>query len=386
MTLIRKIMLLIGFLGVPIFASAQEKSFEGAEGFGAHATGGRGGVMYHVTHLGDAGPGSLRDAVSQGPRTVVFDVGGYVPLESILHIASDITLNGDTAPGDGVGTRNYEVSLSGSHNIILRHLRIRQGDTGQKQNKKSAVAINRGGNIMLDHLSIEFGRWENIDMTQSRDITVQNSIIGNGIAPQRFGCLCESENVTFSHNLWINNHGRNPKGKGNIQFINNIVYNWQVGGYSLGHSAGKFKHDIIGNYFIAGPVSGDHRAFYEANPNAGVYQTGNYVDYNLNGLLDGTLMTEAEFGNMTPLQSPWAAGTVAPPVAVTIDSARSAYAKVVAGAGCSLHRDSVDTAIVEDLISLGKKGKLLDSQEQMGGFGTLNGVPGGGAATTRASH
>ena len=81
---------------------------------------------------------------------------------------------------------------------------------------------------MLDHLSIEWGRWDNIQAEGNSYSSLQNSIIGEGIVPQRFGCLCESDYTTFSHNLWIDNKSRNPKGKGHVQYINNVVYNWGV--------------------------------------------------------------------------------------------------------------------------------------------------------------
>ncbi len=104
-------------------------AFPGAEGFAACVTGGRGGEVYHVTHLGDSGPGSFRDAVSRGPRIVVFDVGGYIRLGSPVSVGSNLTIAGQTAPGAGIATRDYEVSFSGSHNIIVRYMRFRQGLT-----------------------------------------------------------------------------------------------------------------------------------------------------------------------------------------------------------------------------------------------------------------
>ena len=136
-------------------ASHTPAAFPGAEGFGATATGGRGGSVYHVTNLNDSGTGSLRDAVSKGGRTVVFDVGGYVDLESALSVASDITIAGQTAPGDGIGTKNYEVSCSSSHNIIIRYMRIRQGDT-PKQEKKCALNMHQGHDMIFDHVSIQY--------------------------------------------------------------------------------------------------------------------------------------------------------------------------------------------------------------------------------------
>ena len=115
-------------------------------------------------------------------------------------------------------------------------------------------------NIILDHVSIQWGRWDTVDMTDSSDVTIQYSIIGPGIAPQRFGCLCESDNITFSHNLWISNESRNPKAKGKIQFINNVVYNWGKVGLVGGHSEGEHSLDVIGDVFIKGPSSSDNFA------------------------------------------------------------------------------------------------------------------------------
>lgn len=245
-------------------------AFPGAEGFGGMATGGCGGSIYHVTNLNDAGPGSLRDGVSKSGRIVVFDVGGYIELQSALPIASDITIAGQTARGDGIGTKNYEVSCSGSHNVIVRYMRIRQGDT-PKQEKKCALNFHQGHDMIFDHVSIQFGRWDCIGLTEAANITLQNSIIGPGIAPQRFGCLCESDGVTFSHDLWISNHGRNPKSKGKVQYVNNVVYNWQVGGYDLAHSAGISFHEVIGNCFVRGPVTGARGPWYQANANDQVF-------------------------------------------------------------------------------------------------------------------
>ena len=220
-------LLLAGILSATSLAGAQTTAFPGAEGFAAAATGGRGGEVYHVTNLNDAGPGSLRAGVENniGPRTVVFDVGGYVVLKSVLRIGSDLTIAGQTAPGEGVGLRGSEVSLSGSHNVIICYLRIRQG-LAEKQDKKSAINIYGGRDILLDHLSIQWGRWDTVDMNLCTNITIQDSIIGPGVAPQRFGCLCQSDNVSFLRNLWISNQSRNPKSKGRIQYVNNIIYNW----------------------------------------------------------------------------------------------------------------------------------------------------------------
>ena len=96
---------------------AQPAAFPGALGFGAEATGGRAGAVVHVTRRADSGPGSFREAVSAPNRTVVFDVGGYVTLTSEVSVKSNITIAGQTAPGDGIGIRGAEVSFGSQSNI-----------------------------------------------------------------------------------------------------------------------------------------------------------------------------------------------------------------------------------------------------------------------------
>src|SRR5262245_49360697 len=94
-----------------------QTAFPGAQGFGANATGGRAGTVYHVTTLADSGAGSFRDAVSQPNRFVVFDVGGYITLSSEVAIKSNITLAGQTAPGGGIGIKGAEVSFGSQNNV-----------------------------------------------------------------------------------------------------------------------------------------------------------------------------------------------------------------------------------------------------------------------------
>lgn len=346
-------------------AAGTPLAFPGAVGFGADASGGRGGKIYTVTNLKNSGAGSLRQAVSRPHRIVNFRVSGYIRLKSPLSIASDITINGQTAPSMGVATRGYEVSLSGSHNIIVRYMRFRQGLTpGQKH--KSAVAIYKGRDIILDHVDIQFGRWDDLDMNKSHNITIQNSIIGPGIAPQRFGSLCQSDDVTFYHDLWINNHSRNPKAKGRIQFINNVVYNWGVGGFLEGmYSRGKSWDSVVGNFFIKGPDTGSRPAFGGGNANAQVYARGNLLGYQRDGKCVVIPLTKRNLGPVTVRHRPFAG------FPWKIQSASAALKYVTAHAGCSLHRDAVDNRLITDLESLGRRGHTIDRPADMGGWGKL---------------
>lgn len=112
----------------------------------------------------------------------------------ILRVGSDLTIAGQTAPGDGIGLRGSEVSFSGARNIIVRHLRVRQG-LAARQEKKSAINITGGQDMIFDHVSVQWGRWDTVDMNRCRNITFQDCMIGPGISPQRFGCLCQSDHV-----------------------------------------------------------------------------------------------------------------------------------------------------------------------------------------------
>jgi pectate lyase len=371
-----RIFLLLAFLvSISFTVAVGQKTaiaFPGAEGFARFTSGGRGGEIYHVTTLADSGPGSLRDAVSSGHRIVVFDVSGYIALQSILRVASDLTIAGQTAPGDGIATRNYEVSFTDVSNVVVRYLRFRQGVT-RGQDRKSAVNITHAHDLIFDHVSIEWGRWDTVDMNESANVTLQNCIVGQGVAPQQFGCLCQCDHVTFSHNLFVNNHSRNPKAKGTIQYVNNVVYNWGVAGLVGGHSETNHFLDVIGNYFVAGQNSSGGFAA-EFRPTDHVFQSGNYVDLNRDGQLNGRLVVADDFGEGAGAPTLIASSALGTPASVTIEPAAVAWSNVIAHAGCSLHRDPVDARLIADAQSLGTRGNAIRDPADAGGFGELKEV------------
>jgi pectate lyase len=357
---------------LPSVSIAQLPAFPSAEGFGAQATGGRGGDVYRVTTLSDAGAGSFRDAVSKPHRIVVFDVGGVIKLKSELAFSSNITVAGQSAPGEGICLYGEGASLSGQKNVIVRYMRLREGINGGK--KKCSLNVAGGHDIILDHCSIEWGRWDCIGLTDaSSDITLQYCIIGEGVDPQRFGSIIDSAtNVTLSHNLWIHNQSRNPKSKGTIQYINNVVYDWGVTGLAGGHSGAKHQLDAINNYLIKGPSSDNH-AIAEFTATDEVYQSGNLVDLNRDGTLSGQPVEEKDFGDSKGAPTFKPQPSLSPPIAVTVDSATDAYQKVIAQAGASLHRDAVDQRLIDDVRSLGTKGAISKSEADVGGQGELHG-------------
>ena len=366
-------------------------AFPGAEGFGAVATGGRGGEIVHVTTLSDAGPGSLREALSKGNRVVVFDVAGVIKLESNLDVQDNTTILGQTAPGDGISIYNRSTSFSGHKNIIVRYVRFREGIAGDRG--KCSVNCSTGSNMIFDHCSIQWGRWDSIGCTvNSHDITFQYCLIGEAIDPQMFGALIDSvENITISHNLWINCNSRNAKCKGKIQYINNVVYNFGGSGLVGGHSAADHFLDVVNNYFIAGPSSKGH-AIGGFSSSDHVFASGNFIDLDRDGKVSGRAVTRADFNDPTGgeegeggtggvvipqgqkpyptfLAQPWSDGK--PPVPVTIDTAADALKKVLSGAGASLRRDTVDARLISELASLGTKGKIIKDEAEVGGIGEI---------------
>jgi pectate lyase len=357
-------------------ASAQptaSPAFSGAEGFGQSASGGRGGEIFHVTTLDDSGAGSFRDAVSKPKRIVVFDVGGIIRLKSNVAVSSDLTLAGQTAPGDGVMIYGRSVSFSGQKNVIVRYLRFREGIAGDSG--KCSVNLSTGSDMIFDHCSIEWGRWDCLGLTVgSHDITFQNCIIGEGIDPQRFGSLSDAvTNITYTHNLWINNQSRNPKAKGRIQYVNNVVYNWGVCGLVGGHSGADHFQDVVGNYFIAGPNSNSHFVG-EFTATDHVFQKENVADTDKDGKLNGREVIAADFGGGTNAPTIVNAPSVASLAGFKIESASAALASVLANAGCSLHRDSVDARLIDEVQSFGTRGKISHTEAEAGGVGDFKEV------------
>jgi len=342
-------------------------AFPGAEGFGRFATGGSGGETVHVKSLDDDGPGSFREAVSQPHRIITFDVSGIIRLKSNVAVSSDITIQGETAPGDGITFYGRSVSFSGQSNVVVRYIRFREGIAGDKG--KCSVNLSGGSDMIFDHCSIEWGRWDCLGLTRgSHDITFQYCIIGEGVDPQRFGSLSDTvTNITYSHNLWINNQSRNPKAKGRIQYINNVVYNWGVCGLVGGHSEGDHFLDAVGNYFIAGPNSSSH-AVGECKATDHIYQAENFVDTDKDGKLNGRQLTAEDFGKGEDAPTFVDHYVVAPLTDVTVEPAGVALTNVLANAGCSLHRDSVDKRLIDAVKSFGTIGRIIHSEAEVGGL------------------
>lgn len=350
--------------------------------------------------------GSLRAAVSKPDRIIVFDVAGIINLKEALVFSKNLTIAAQTAPGDGVVLYGNRVSFTGASNLICRHLRIRMGTNGP--DGKDAAGIANGENMIFDHLSVTWGRDENFSInwdskgTLPRNITIQNSILGQGLQNHSCGGLIQTDTesgITLFRNLYTDNKTRNPKVKGLNQFVNNVVYNWGSGAaYNMGgDSSGQSETTIEDNYFIVGPVDNWQNVrqednsikvekvpmsptppFLGGNADFRAYYKGNYYDNDKDGSLNGFELTQANWaeyckGEPTFLSAP----SDKHPAISQQTSATEAYNWIVKNVGASLPvRDEVDQYLIDELTSLGKKGTIIQNEQDvqqfsLGGVGTI---------------
>ena len=310
--------------------------------------------------------------------------------------SKNLTIAGQTAPGSGIVIYGERTSFSGASDIIVRYLRIRMGMSGRGQN--DAAGIANGSNMIFDHCSISWGKDETFSINSDGknggvgNITIQKTIMSQGLLPHSAGGLCQPTNtvggVTLYRNLYADNNTRNHKVKGLNQYINNVVYNWgSGGGYNLGgDSEGRIWADVQSNYFIQGPNSGGN-GVGSGNQLTTVYQRGNKTDMSRDGVLNGRDMDENDFARATrvdsfedllqseeyPSEHPHA------PIASMSMTAEEAYQWVVDSVGaCLPDRDEVDEYVIDELRSLGNKGVIISSESVLGlvnGVGNIYNAP-----------
>ncbi|WP_116126684.1 carbohydrate-binding protein [Lewinella sp. IMCC34183] len=361
---------LAGLSGV----QAQQLAFPGAEGFGRYAVGGRGGEIYHVTNLDDAGPGSFRDAVSEPHRIVVFDVAGIINISSRIVVKHHVYVAGQTAPGEGITVYGNGLALNeDSGDNIIRYLRIRMGKNGDSE--KDAVAVSANKNYIFDHVSISWGRDGTLDVNGNGidSLTFQDCIIAQGInnTNHSTGGLMQSGKWSVIRSLYIDNKTRNPKARGSHEFINSVLYNWAENGYIAGDTEGRSEANLLGNYFIYGPSSDANSHITRTTPAFHVYAEDNWVDRDSNGTLDGSLLTD--YFTATVVDTPFDY-----PGVDELLSAQEAVHHVVDHVGASLRRDSVDKFLIDELTSYGTKGQIINTEDDNGitnNVGTVNGGP-----------
>lgn len=396
-------------------------AFPGAEGFGALSVGGRGGRVIEVTNLYDRGQGSLRAAMeAEGPRIVVFRVGGTIRLRDTIRIKDPyLTVAGQTAPGGGILLRGTDSTLlrieNGAHDIIIRYLRLRNGSGEANGFGYDNISINGGYNIILDHLSMSWSTDENASIFRKADeppiynVTIQRANLGEGLDGHSTGLIVSGETdfsdpdnpveawkdidrISIHHNLFIHNSHRNPRvTSAGTEVINNVIYNWKS---RIGETTHGAVIDFINNYAKAGPVSNLDRLFLHENyspahpnapyPNPSIYAQGNIVDPvqtdpNANNWdlwkLNYTYEPIPEsYRRSTPLQQA--------PIPVMVQSANEAYESVLADVGANarlncqgdwvFNADDVDRRYIYDIINHRGYDKPISRPYYGGGYPAID--------------
>lgn len=387
-------------------------AFPGAEGFGAQTKGGRGGKVYLVTSLEDSGPGTLREALeAEGPRTVVFRVGGTISLESQIKVSNPyLTIAGQTAPGDGIlirkGKSNVTPIRIATHDVVIRFIRIRSGDSPDASQTDCIEIFNEqdGRNnvhdIILDHCSFSWSTDENMAImgrytgprpvppggvsnadyhdaeNVTYNVTVQWCINAEGLhTPQigksRAALLKFMREISYHHNLMAHfTAARNPRLQGHRgtikDVVNNVVYN--VGRYGTGPSDGVL-FNYVGNYQKSGPDTGEvdfSIGNYRQKADFQAYLKDNYhsVQRPSDDLPEELIMEDNCRSQVVTTPFP------APPVRTT--SALQAYEEVLQYAGCIVpRRDAVDERIIHEVRT--GTGRIKTSVADAGGYPEIRG-------------
>lgn len=387
-------------------------AFPGAEGFGRYTTGGRGGVVYHVTNLNDycddsnygtkisdsdsRAQGTLRYAIRQsGARIIVFAVAGIIDLVCPLKIKNDnVSVLGQTAPGDGICLKNYTFNIS-ANNVIIRFLRCRMGD--EKATEDDAMNSyqktgNEKSNVIIDHCSLSWSTDECGSFYGNRQFTLQWCILSESLrhsvhdkGEHGYGGIWGGESAAFHHNLLAHHDSRNPRFdhgyvstlSGPVDYVNNVVYNWgknsTYGGENKPGCEAK-KINMINNYYKPGPYTKDSvkKANLLLNPTTKCsncnssnssdvvpglfYLSGNYVNgqlaavnttnlkfdsnYNLDKFNDNCVLSSRALSSSQDFNKY---------NTISVHSAADAYNKVLQYAGASLRRDVVDASVCDDV-------------------------------------
>jgi hypothetical protein len=352
-------------------------AFTGAEGYGAYTNGGRGGRIVYVDNLNDSGQGSLRAALeSSGPRIVSFRVGGTILLQSPIEIRSPyVTVDASSAPEPGITLRRHGLEVH-THDVILRQFRIRIGDEDVHRNEKSirygsgdgeyALYFTDGSaNAIADHLSLSWSTNKILSTTKFADrITVQWCILSEALNIDQHGyaSIVGGNRVSWHHNLFAHNLGRNPRFQGAVDadFRNNVIYDWgETAGY------GEFDRlNYVGNYLKPGPSTTQRPRLIlngiESVPPASLFFAGNTLEGSTKGTEDNWRATAFYF-----TQDIVAAPAPFPAPSISDTSAAIAYSEVLAGAGAiSPTRDPTDVRIVKEVRT--GTGHIIQSPDEVG--------------------
>ncbi|MCL2098418.1 MAG: GDSL-type esterase/lipase family protein [Bacteroidales bacterium] len=401
------------------YAPKQSKlAFPNAEGFGKYTVGGRGGRVIYVTNLNDSGTGSLREAVTaKGPRTVLFKVSGTIALKSQLDITeNNITIAGQSAPGDGICITDETVNIK-ADNVIIRYMRFRMGDKNKRA--EDAVSATWQKNIIIDHCSMSWSVDECASFYNNESFTLQWCLLSESLCNSAhtkgahgYGGIWGGMGASFHHNLLAHHSSRNPRFSGArsheetaetewVDFRNNVIYNW---GFNSSYGGESGRHNMVNNYYKPGPATSKqsrHRILdaWQSKDGKGFHDFGKFylegnvmegnaaviadnwkgVDYKIyqesigiDQTYDSASSNYAQLEKMTRLDKPLAV------IYTETEDAYRAYENVLKHAGASLVRDALDSRIVQEVrtgtFTYGRKG-IIDSQTDTEGLPELKSLP-----------
>lgn len=408
-----------GGMSLPVMAGDTIPAFPGAEGGGMYASGARGTAqteIYHVTNLNDSGTGSFRDAVSKSNRVIVFDVAGNIELVNALSIlGSNLTILGQTAPGDGICIKNNTVGIYGD-NIIMRYLRFRMGD--ELTVEDDSIGGRGRKNIIIDHCSISWSVDECASFYENTNFTMQWCIIAqslkesvHGKGSHGYAGIWGGQNASYHHNLIAHHDSRNPriatagieaaqddvtKQTDLTDLRNNVIYNW--GGNSAYGGENGAPVNLVNCYYKPGPSTSKKSRLFQISAKAegdttgtnslncpgwgtDLYVSGNYVYGSSEVSADNT--KGVDFDSNTKTYGLWTDANITEAekivheryitdYPITTDTAEAAYKKVLAGAGASINRDAVDAAVINDVKNT--TGSIINTPSDAGGYPQLNGT------------
>lgn len=415
--LLSTILLLSSVGNIETYAENNSVAFPGAEGGGMYSLGARAAdniEVYHVANLKDSGTGSFRDAVSKGNRIVVFDVAGTVKLEKILSIKNidNITILGQTAPGEGICIGGESVLFSECDNVILRYLRIRPGDTCYSQ--EDGLGVRKCTNFIVDHCSVSWSVDECLSAYENKNFTAQYCIISESLnysnhskGAHGYGGIWGGINASFHHNLisshksrmprigtsaTVHSYNDTPDYESLVDIRNNVFYNWRdEAGYGGENGV---RVNIVNNYYKPSSIA-KHIRFYDVWQGSKKSGTTIHVDGNImeghdnisqNNWLGvtninyGTKCESIADGFTDDKETLWPNDQYINDFPVNTQTVEEAYKTVLEKVGASYYRDDTDQRIVNDVINgtmqTGHTSGygLIDSPEDVGGYSPLHGA------------
>jgi hypothetical protein len=390
------------------------QAFPGAEGGGAQVTGGRGGNIYYVTSLADTDtPGTFRYAVSSStrfstPLTVLFKVSGIISLTSNLSVRkSNLTIAGQSAPGDGICIKNFSVNVS-ADNVIIRFMRFRMGD--ETANVGDALEGQRQTGLIIDHCSMSWSTDECSSFYDNTNFTMQWCILSESLRTSvhykvnhGYGGIWGGQTASFHHNLLAHHDSRNPRMNGTryiypdpyelVDFRNNVIYNW---GSNSGYAGEGGRYNFVGNFYRPGPASSNSTRIFQPNGDDGTnaqpagvwglfYVDGNYMTNKADGTANTTVINDNWTGihpnPSTKPKSDLKSSEVFGVPSVTTHTAQKAFDKVLAFSGHSFVRDTIDKRIAYEALTKtityptggnGSTNGIIDTQSHIGGWPVYN--------------